>query len=144
MSTTTLSPYSSQPIPAGQIGRNGALAIALSIVANLILYYVALAVAPSVGEFPMLGPMNVIVSTIVYMLFAILAFTLVNRFSSTPIRTYRIIAAIALLLSLFPPISAGQGGIPNIPPASTATVITLILMHILSAAITIWALTIKK
>jgi hypothetical protein len=144
MSTTTLSPYSSQPIPAGQIARNGGLAIALSIVANLILYYVALAVAPSVGEFAMLGPINVVASTILYLIFAIGAFVLVNRFSSTPIRTYRIVATIALLLSLFPPIAAGQGGIPNIAPASTATVITLILMHIISAAITVWALTGRK
>ena len=141
MSTATLSPYSSQPIPAGQIARNGLLAIALSIVANLILYYVALAVAPSVGEFPMLGPINVVVSTIVYLLFAILAFILVNRFSSRPQRTYRIVAAIALLLSFFPPISAGLGGIPNVEPASAATVITFILMHIVSATVTIWALT---
>jgi hypothetical protein len=144
MSTTTLSPYSSQPIPAGQIGRNSLLAIGLSIVANLILYYLALAVAPSVGEFSMLGPINVVASTVVYLLFAILAFILVNRFSSTPVRTYRIVAAIALLLSLLPPISAGLGGIPNIPPASPATVITFILMHLTSAAITIWALTVRK
>jgi hypothetical protein len=144
MSSTTLSPYSGQPIPAGQIGRNSLLAIGLSIVANLILYYLALAVAPSVGEFSMLGPINVVASTVVYLLFAILAFILVNRFSSTPVRTYRIVAAIALLLSLLPPISAGLGGIPNIPPASPATVITFILMHLTSAAITIWALTVRK
>jgi hypothetical protein len=92
----------------------------------------------------MLNPISVIASTIAYLLFAVLVFVLVNRFSRTPIRTYRIVAAIALLLSFIPPISAGQGGIPNVAPASLATVITLILMHITAAAITLWALTIKK
>jgi hypothetical protein len=144
MSTTTLSPYASQPVPAGQIARNGLLAIGLSIVANLIIYYLALAVAPSVGQFPMLGPINVIVSSVAYLLVAIVAFILVNRISRTPIRTYRIIAAVALLLSFFPPISAGLGGIPNIEPASPATVITFILMHITAAIITVWALTTRK
>jgi hypothetical protein len=144
MSTTILSPYSRQPLPAGQIGRKGSLAIALSLIANLVLYYVALAVAPSVGEFAMLNPISVVASTILYLLFAILAFVLVNRFSRTPARTYRIIAAVALLLSFIPPISAGLGGIPNVEPASPATVVTLILMHITAAALTLWALTARK
>ena len=78
------------------------------------------------------------------LLISFLAFILVNRLSRNPIRTYRIVAAVALLLSFFPPISAGFGGIPNIAPASTATVITLILMHIAAAIITVWALTTRK
>jgi hypothetical protein len=144
MSTTTLSAYPNEQQPTGRIGRNGLLAIAVSLVANLILYYLALAIAPSVGDFAMLGPINVVASTILYLLVAIGAFILVNRYTSRPVRTYRIVAVIALLLSFIPPISAGLGGIPNIAPASTATVITFILMHIISAAVTVWALTIKK
>ena len=54
------------------------------------------------------------------------------------LRHYFIIATVGLLLSLGLPISAGFGyGAPGTPPANTATVITLSLMHVVYYAISV-------
>lgn len=114
------------------------LAMGLSAGANLVLYAAAGAIAPAVTAWPGASVGQVIGATIVYLLMGTIALALVARLASRPVRSYWIVATIGLLLSLVMPISAGLGyGAPGTPPAETATVVTLSLMHIITYAISV-------
>ena len=114
------------------------LAIAAATTANLILYAVAGALFPTVTAWSGASVGQIIGANIVYLLIGTAVFAIITRISSRPARHYLIVATIGLLLSLALPISAGFGyGAPSAPPADTATVITLSLMHIVSYAISV-------
>jgi hypothetical protein len=55
------------------------------------------------------------------------------------VRHFRIVAIVGLLLSLGGPLSAGSGAMG--PPAAPATVVVLVLMHVLAATITTYLFT---
>ena len=112
------------------------LAIAAASVANLIVFWTAVALFPSVGQFPMLGTLPIIASTAAYLLVAAAVFVVVGKLSSRPVTHYRIIAVVALLLSFGAPLSAGAGFMPG-ASADGATVVTLLVMHVVAAAITV-------
>ena len=112
------------------------LAMVAASVANLIVLWTAVALFPSVSQFPMLGTPQVIASTVVYLLLAAVAFAVVGKLSSRPVYHYRIVAVVALLLSFGAPLSAGAGFMPG-ASADAVTVVTLMLMHVVGAAITV-------
>lgn len=112
------------------------LAIAAASVANLIVFWVAVALFPSVGQFPMLGTLPIIASTVVYLLVAAAVFVVVGKLSNRPVAHFRVIAVVALLLSFVAPLSAGAGMMPG-ASADGATVVTLMVMHVVAAAITV-------
>lgn len=111
----------------------------VSIVANEIFYAIVGALIPSVGEWPGTGPGPIIVVSIFLLLIASVVFAAVVRFSLRPVRTYWFVATIALVITFALPIGAGAGfgGRPGTPPADTATVITLLLMHVIAYAISV-------
>src|SRR5215470_3021433 len=114
------------------------LTVVAAIIANEILYAIVAALIPSGGQWSTAGPVQIILSTLVYLFLGSLVFALVVRFSSRPVRTYWIVATIGLILSLALPISAGAGfAPPEQPVPDTATVITLSLMHLVAYAITV-------
>ena len=69
---------------------------------------------------------------------AVVVFALVARFAKTPIRTYQVIAFVALLLSLVPDAAYPGSGMPG---ASWQTAIVLMLMHVVAWAICVTMLT---
>ncbi len=114
------------------------LTFVAATIANELLYAVATVLNPSIGQWPMAGPFQIVLSTFVYLLLGSIVFALVVRFSSRPARTYWIVGAIALILTLFLPISVGAGFVPpGIPVPDTATVVTLAAMHIVAYLITV-------
>lgn len=141
MSTTNLRPTTRRTADRRILSRLlwvAPLAMLVSIVTNLLLYWTASAVAPTVGQWSGSSPAQVIGATIVYLLVATVLFAVVVWRASQPARLYGIIATVALLLSLALPIGAGFGfGPPNVPPASAATVLTLSLMHVITYAISV-------
>lgn len=72
---------------------------------------------------------------------ALLVFALVARFSKRPYRAYLIVAIVALLLSFIPDVMFLVFGVPlpngEMAPAPVAGVLTLMLMHIATAVITL-------
>lgn len=74
----------------------------------------------------------VLVATIVPTIGAVVLLALLNRFTARPRRIFRIIAVVALLLSLGGPLSVG---------APLSVTLTLVAMHILTAAIITGVLT---
>lgn len=114
------------------------LAMVVATVANLALYFVAGAIFPAVTAWPGAGPGQIAGANVVYLLMGAGALLVVARISSQPARYYAWVAGVGLLLSLALPIGAGFGyGAPGAPPAEMATVVTLSLMHIISAVITV-------
>jgi hypothetical protein len=135
------SPLTNRPerIAIGQLVRVGALAIAASIVANLIIRIIFVNLLGIGQEFPPLGWGPPIIFTIMGVVGAVIVFAVIARFARRPIRLFRIIALVVLVLSLLPDLMLLSAN--AMPGTSLGSVIALMLMHVAAGAITIWLLT---
>ena len=116
----------------------GPLAIVLAVAANIVIRAIALALFAISPAFPPLGFMGIaIVFTIVGVLGAVIVFALVGRFARRPIRLFWIVATVALLLSFVPDFLLAA----RMPGASVLAVGTLMVMHVVAAAISVGLLT---
>ena len=114
----------------------GPLAIVSTAIANLIIRSIAVSIFGVPETFQFLQAPIVIGSTIIFVLLALLAFVLVNRFARYPIQFYRILAVFALCISFLSPVMVLVGLFPA--PGMTLSIFwTMILMHIVSAIIVI-------
>ena len=114
------------------------LAMISSSATNVGLYLAAGKLAPEVAAWPGASVVQVVGATIVYLLIGSLICAAVSNWSVKPAQHYLVIATAGLLLSLVPPINAGLGySPPGVPAAELATVVTLMLMHIVSYAISV-------
>ena len=120
-------------------------ALLISLVVNLGLRAVALLTLDIPSEFsPLQTPGPVIVLTSVGVIAAVGVFALLRRFSSQPIQLFRRIAAVALVVSFVPDFwLLTEGAAGAFPGATVAGVATLIAQHIATAAIVVWALTMR-
>ncbi len=118
----------------------GPLTIVSTIIVNLIIRTIAVSIFGVSETFPYLQASLVIGSTIIFLLAALLAFVLVNRFARHPIRFYRLLALVALCISFLSPVMALTGLFPA--PGMTLTIFwTMIVMHLISALIVVSLLT---
>ncbi len=138
MPTSTLTDRSER-IASGRLPKVGALAIGASVVANLIIRIIFVNLLGIGSEFPPLGWGPPIIFTIMGVLGAVIVFAIVARFAKRPIRLFRIIALVVLVLSLLPDL--GLLNANAMPGTSLGSVIALMLMHVAAGAITIWLLT---
>lgn len=114
----------------------GLLAIIGSVVVNVLIHTLAVSVLPiSPHFFQLQGPIY-IVFTIIGTIGAVLVFALVSRLSRRPIRLFRIIATIVLVLSLIPDL-----GLLSSPGASWYAVGTLMSMHLAAYLVCVGVLT---
>jgi hypothetical protein len=116
----------------------GPLTVLVSIVAVLIVRIVAVALLHPPPEFTPLGWDSPIVLTAVFVTSAALVFVLVARLASNAIRTFRIIAAVVLLLSFLPDIAVGRSQTPG---ATWPDALALMAMHIAAWAVCVSMLT---
>ena len=121
----------------------GLLALVGAVIVNLALRATAVAVLDIRQEFsPLqsLGP--TIFLTSIGVLAGLVVFAMVCRFAAEPIRLFRIMVTMALLLSLLPDLwlltDAGGAAFPG---ATIAGVVTLMLQHVAAAAVIVWILT---
>jgi hypothetical protein len=138
MSTATLADRPER-IASGRLLKVGALAIGASVVANLIIRIIFVNLLGIGKEFPPLGWGPPIIFTIMGVLGALIVFAIIARFGKRPIRLFRIIALVVLVLSLLPDL--GLLNANTMPGTSLGSVIALMLMHVTAGAITIWLLT---
>src|SRR2546423_567970 len=107
----------------------GPLTIVFTVIVNLIIRSIAVSIFGVPETFQYLQAPYVIGSTIVFMLVALLAFVLVNRFARRPIRFYRILAFVVLCISFLSPVMALVGLFPA--PGMTLSIFwTMIVMHL--------------
>lgn len=90
------------------------LSIVATILANLVTLFILDVIFQLDDAFPPFQPIPIIIVTIMYLIVAILAYILVARFSSNPVRLYNIIALIALIVSFIPNIGLmlNPSGVP--------------------------------
>jgi hypothetical protein len=115
-----------------------AIAAVAAVVANLVLRALAVAVLDiPQPEFEPLQARAVAVSTAGGVVAAGVVYAIVERFARDPRRTFLIVAVIALVLSLWAPLSLGLADPPENPGTDAGSVGTLIAMHVLAAAISV-------
>ena len=118
----------------------GPLTIVATAIANLIIRTIAVSIFGVPATFQYLQAPYIIGSTIVFLLMALLAFVLVNRFARRPIQFYRILAFVVLCISFLSPVMALVGLFPA--PGMTLSIFwTMIVMHTVSAIIVVGLLT---
>jgi hypothetical protein len=85
------------------------LTVVISLVVNLIIKFVAIALNPALAEMRPLGR-SLVVLTLEGALLAVIVFALLVWLVPRPIRWFRIVAVVALLISLIPDLLLGLGG----------------------------------
>ena len=114
------------------LARTGLAALA-AVVVNVIVRALASALFDIPDTFEHIALRAVIVSTLIGVVAAALVYALAARLAADPVRTFTIVAAVALVLSLAAPLSLGFD--------EAAAVGTLMLMHVLTAAIVVGVFT---
>jgi hypothetical protein len=110
-----------------------------AVVANVLVYFIVSA-AGAIPNSVLIPGMNqpitvvlVIMNSFIPAILAAVLLALLNRFTRRPVRLFRIIAAVLLLISFVNPFT-----IPGAPPTM---ILALALMHIVAAAIIVGVLT---
>lgn len=113
----------------------GAVAIAASAVANGMLSLILGKVLLAPATFLPLQPVPVVSSTVLAVALGVGLFAALTRVTATPVRTFTVVAAIALPLSLVAPAGAYFA---NLFPGTTAPLIVGVMsLHICAGLITI-------
>lgn len=114
------------------------LALAAALLANGLLRALALVVLDVPPEFnPLVTPSFAGLTTF-GVIGAVIVYALLGRFSRRPVRTFSTVAFVVLLLSFIPDIGLLLSGAPG---ATLASVVVLMLMHVVAYAITVGLLT---
>jgi hypothetical protein len=117
-----------------------AIAALAAVVVNVLVRAIAIALFDIPEAFEHLALRAVIVSTLAGVIAAGLVFAVIARVARNPIKTFTIVAAVALVLSFAAPLSVGLQDPPEYPGTDAAAVGTLMLMHVLTAAIVVGVL----
>lgn len=119
----------------------GPLMIVIAVLVNLVLRTLAVSFFGVSASFLYLQIPVVSITTVVFLLVALLAFVLVGRASRHPVRIFRIVAGVALLASFLNPLLQLAGHWLPAPGMNLRIFWTMIVMHIVSALITASLLT---
>jgi hypothetical protein len=128
-----------EQVNVGRIPLAGLIAALGAAAANAIVYLIAAALGQMPQSYIVPGggmPITVlqpIISSTVGAIGATIVFALLARFTSRPITIFRIVALVVFILSF--------GTLLGLPGAPVGMVIALGLMHVVAAAIIVWALT---
>jgi hypothetical protein len=114
-----------------------AIAAVAAVVANVLVRAAAIALFDIPEAFEHLALRAVIVSTLAGVLAAGLVYAVIVRRAANPDRTFRIVAAVALVLSFAAPLSVGLQDPPEYAGTDAAAVGTLMAMHVAAAAIVV-------
>jgi len=118
----------------------GPLTIVVATLVNLVIRSIAVAFFGVPDGFTYLQAPFVIGSTVIFLVLALVAFILVGRFARRPVRIFRMLAVVALLVSFLNPIMALAGLFPA-PGMDLSIFWTMIVMHTVTALITVSLLT---
>jgi hypothetical protein len=116
----------------------GLLVIIAATVANGLIRQAALALIDVDPGFNPLQSPSFVPLTIIGTGAGVLVYALLGRLSRRPVTTFRIVAAVAFVLSLLPDLGLLAGPMPGATPV---TIGVLMLMHAVAAAITVGLLT---
>ncbi len=111
-------------------------------VANTILFFIVNAVYDIPEGFLPLSLVPILLLTVVGTSLGAVVYWFLSRRSSTPARTYIIVAIIALVLSIIPNIlsAINPTAMPFPFPAVSSAFLVLILFHVVAAVVSVWIL----
>ena len=138
MQATAANPARTEHVAWGRLVPAGALALVVAAAANAVVYLVAspLGAMPqgvdANGQGPITLPM-VAATSAAGAAAGTLVYAVLGRFARRPVRAFRLVAVIALVLSL-----AGPFTIPGAPAAMVAA---LLVMHVVAAGVVVGLLT---
>ncbi|MGH2355922.1 MAG: DUF6069 family protein [Chloroflexota bacterium] len=130
-------------IAIGRLPRSVVLAAITAVAANLLVYFLAGALWGVPGEFVALNPVSIVVTSVGGVAIAALGLAVLARLTRKAIPIFAAAAGVVTLLSLMGPFQAMAGAMPGLPAATTATGITMLLLHILTGGIIAAALPIQ-
>jgi Family of unknown function (DUF6069) len=114
----------------------GPLAVAAATAASEVARRLLLATLQPIGpDFLPMQAEGVALMTVAFAIAAVAVFAAVARLSIQPIRTYQIVAAVALALSMLPDLMLLQD-----PTATAGGVVALMILHVVAAAAIVWPL----
>jgi hypothetical protein len=147
MSSMTLSPsvatspslsQESRVVNWGRFARVGLATVVAAGLANILVYYAGDAVVRYDPKFVELGSaIGDGIFTSVLALGAVLVYAALLRFAHNPVRTFTIVSAVVLVLSVIPDFTM----IPSEPGTSNAQTVVLVVMHVVAAAVIVRMLT---
>ncbi len=139
MASSTSSAHPIERIAFSRLLWVGPLTILAATVANVIIQQIAVAVLNPDPAFLPLTQMPPIIFTVVGVLGAVVVYAVIGRFSRQPVRLFRRVALVALVVSFIPDILMLVTGFN--PGTTAANVAVLILMHVVAWGIAVGMLT---
>lgn len=128
----------SRPVDWGRFALVGLGTVIAAVLANVLVYFIGGAVVGYDPEFVVLRNVSaVILFTVVPAIAAVLLYAVLLRFTANPARTFTIIAAVVLVVSLIPDVTY----IPSVPGATGGQTAILSVMHVVAAIVIVWMLT---
>ncbi len=125
-------------VSLGRLARVGALAVGLAVVVNVVIRTVAVSLL-GIGEgFLPLGVGPTVFFTVAGMVGAVVVFGVMLRFARRPVRLFRRVAHVVLVVSLVPDVLMLFSG--SMPGTTVAGVITLMVEHVASWAVAVGVL----
>jgi hypothetical protein len=140
MASTTARATSLESFALRKLVWVGPLTAVVAAFVNLVIRSIAVSFFGVPDGFMYLQAPFIIGSTLIFLLFAFLAFVLVGRFARRPVRFYRMLVPVALFISFLNPILALVSLLPA-PGMNLHIFWTMIVMHTVTALITVSLLT---
>ena len=126
-------------VSLGRLARVGAVTVAVAVVVNVVIRTLAVSVL-GIGEgFLPLGLGPTVFFTVAGMVGAVVVFGVMLRFARRPVRLFRRVALVVLLISLVPDVLMLFSG--SMPGTTVAGVLTLMVEHVASWAVAVGVLT---
>lgn len=119
----------------------GPLTIVFAVLVNLVVRSFAVSFFGVSSSFPYLQASVISITTVVFLVLALLVFVLVGRMSNHPVRSFRILGGIALVVSFLNPLLQLAGHWLPATGMNLPIFWTMIIMHIVSALIAVSLLT---
>ena len=139
MARVALSALPTERIALRRLWWVGPLAVVGAVVANLLVRLIAGMMIEIPDTFGPLGYGPITFFTTIGVVGAVITFALLSRWSQRPIRVFRIVAAVVLVLSLVPDLWLLVSQV--MPGATGLTVSLLMVLHIVAAAVSVGILT---
>jgi hypothetical protein len=137
--TTAISSGQSNHVAFNRLLWVGPLTILAAMIANTIVWQIAVAILQPDPQFmPLMFPVP-FVFTFFGVLAAVIAFAVIGRISKNPIALFRRVALIALVVSFVPDLMMLLTG--SFPGTTLANVLALMLMHVVAYALSVYMLT---
>jgi len=122
----------------GQVALVGIGTIVAATLANVVVYFLGGTLIDYDPHFDILTSVSPTIAVTAEAGFvAVLLYAALLRFSRNPVRTFNIVAAVVFVVTLIPDLVY----VPTVPGATTGQIATLVLMHIVAAAIMVPMLT---